>query len=91
MDKVIYIYVDKVEDLISDTMKKDEAITDEIIKTERDKINNEETSALEEDKSDSENEEDNNVPIKYANNGGPKRKTKKPQKYKPIFSGRNYE
>ena len=40
VDEVIYISDDKVEDLLSDTVKEDETRTDETIKTERDKINN---------------------------------------------------
>ena len=53
VDEVIYIYDKKVKDLTSDTVKEDEARTDETINTERDRINDEETSSLEEDKSDS--------------------------------------
>ena len=53
VDEVIYIYDKKVKDLTSDTVKEDEARTDETINTERYRINDEETSSLEEDKSDS--------------------------------------
>ena len=44
VDKAIYISDEKVEYLTLDTLKEDETRTDEKIKTERDKINNEETS-----------------------------------------------
>ena len=47
VDEVIYISDDEVEYLSSDTLKEDETRTDETINTERDKINNEDTSSLE--------------------------------------------
>ena len=47
VDEVIYLSDDEVEYLSSDTLKEDETRTDETINTERDKINNEDTSSLE--------------------------------------------
>ena len=41
VDEVIYICGDKVKDLIYDTVKEEESRTDEIIKTEKYKINDE--------------------------------------------------
>ena len=55
-----------------DRVKEYETSTDETIKTKIDKINNEETSSLEEDESDPDNEEDENIPLEYDNNGRPK-------------------
>ena len=61
VDEIIYIYDNEVEDLTSYTVKEDETRTDETIKTEGDNINNEYTSSLEEDESDSDNEDYNNI------------------------------
>ena len=44
-------------------MKEYETRTDETIKIERDKINNEKASSLEEYKSDSNDEDDDNIPL----------------------------
>ena len=63
VDEVIYIYDDEVEDLTSDTVREYETRTDEIINTEIEKINNEYTSSLVEDGSDSYYEDNDNIPL----------------------------
>ena len=60
---IIYIYDNEVEELTSDTVKYDKISTDVTIKTERDKINNEENSSLEEDESYSDDEVNDNIPL----------------------------
>ena len=72
VDEVIYISDDKVKYLTSDIAKEDETRTDEIIKNERYKINNKGASSLEVDKSDSDYEYGDNIPLEYDKNGHPK-------------------
>ena len=90
VDGVIYIFDDKVEDLTSDTVKRDETRTDEIIKTEKYKIINEQISSLEEEKSDSDDEDGDNIPLEYDKNVRPKKK-KETKGIQTNFSGKNYE
>ena len=52
-----------MEDLISNRVKEDENRMDETIKTKGDKINNEETSSLEEVESDSDDKDDEKIPL----------------------------
>ena len=63
VDELIYIYDDEVEDLTSDTVREYETRTDETINTEIEKINNEYTSSLVEDGSDSYYEDNDNIPL----------------------------
>ena len=60
-------------------------------KTEIYKINNEDTSSLEDDESYSDNKYNYNIPLEYDKNGCPKRNKRKPKQYKPSFSGGEYE
>ena len=52
-----------MEDPTSDTVKEYETRADETIKTEINKINNEDNSSLEEDESYSDYEDDKNLPL----------------------------